>query len=117
MATKDGATIIDTSVASGTVETTLGPYAVGSNISVGVDIIIQNGATGPTTPMVVVVEYERKAGLGFHGFQFLGSTAANGRVPIMNFKIPFDAANWRVKYTGADTQPVTLTIKYGVYAP
>lgn len=117
MPTKDGATIIDASVPAATGETILGPYLVESNISIGVDIVIQNGATGPTTPLICVVEWERKAGLGFSGIQFQGGTGANDRIPLMNFKVPFDSEKWRVKYTGADTQAVTLTIKYGKYAP
>jgi hypothetical protein len=117
MPTKSGAIIINESIPADEEETTLGPYLIGNNISIGVDIVIQNGATGPTTPLVFVIEWERDTDTGYNGLQFLGSTASNGRVPIMNFKIPFDAKQWRVKYTGADTQPVTLTVKYGVYAP
>jgi hypothetical protein len=117
MPTKSGETIIDESIPAEEEETILGPYPVGLNISVGVDIVIQNGATGPTTPLVCVIEWERDTGMGYNGLQFLGSTASNGRVPIMNFKIPFDAKNWQVKYTGADTQAVNLSVKYGVYAP
>lgn len=117
MAIKSGETIINESVPAEEEETILGPYTIGNNISIGVDIVIQNGATGPTNPMVVAIEWERYSGGGYDGLQFLGSTASNGRVPIMNFKVPFDSANWRIRYLGADTQAVTLTIKYGVYAP
>lgn len=113
-----GSELVNASITAGGTEVTLGPYLLDGKISVGIDGDIINDATPPASvPLVLVIEYNRATGLDFLGFNFQGSLTANGLVPIRNMKIPYDAYSWRVKYTPAPDQNVTLKLFQGGFTP
>lgn len=117
MATQAGFTRFDASVPAATPLTTIGTFTLDLNISYSFDLIIENGATPPTTPLLFTWEYRRSSGGPVVSQSISGPTGANDKLIIPDIAIPYNAYDVAYKYTGADTEAVNLTVLEGRFKP
>lgn len=96
--------------------TTLGPYVVGSKIAIGIDVKIVNGATAPTNPAYVLVEYRRdSSSTEWKQKQIDGPTTNNGEIDFQNIPIDVTVYDYRIRYAPGDDQDVTMVVSKGDY--
>lgn len=119
MATRTGASLVDAVIPASGGFVEIDTILMQNMISFSLGGYIETGATLPTTPLILVLTWNRFAGGGFNeGYNISNIQAINTRTPLNG--IPFDALNIysvKIGYTQPTGQTVTLKLSWGGIEP
>lgn len=101
---------LNTTVSSGTGATTLGPYVLPSNLLVDISILMTNGATAPTTPAQVVLQWRYVTSGAWHSLTIIGSNVNSEERGLQNKILGPGVYEYQYVYTGGDDQNVDFVI-------